>query len=348
LLASVIRFYVKIKLIIKTKTMLIRKKKGREELQLQNANYNWAVEMLDQAIANTWFPHEAPMAEDLVNWAKMSEEEKNAVIMYIGFSNPMEFEVNESILQGMMPYISATEVKMYLVRQMWEEVNHSMTFDYIINTLQIDRNKAFNTHNNVKAVQAKENFLVESIEFMEKGDFDIESPKGAQEFIKNIVRTNIVTEGIWFYTGFMFALSFRQRNIMRNLGTLTDWISRDEALHLKAGINIILTVLEEQPEIVTPEFAQEIREIIIKAVELESNYNSELLPNGILGLNSEFINKYVRYIADRRLEELGFAPEYNVPNPAKWMSTANDTYQLVNFFESVNTSYEVNGSKKKE
>jgi hypothetical protein len=51
----------------------------------------------------------------------------------------------------------------------------------------------------------------------------------------------------------------------------------------------------------------------------------------------------VQYVADRRLEELGLPKHYNVTNPAKWMSTATDVYELVNFFEAQNTSYEVDG-----
>ncbi|HSX16980.1 MAG TPA: ribonucleotide-diphosphate reductase subunit beta, partial [Patescibacteria group bacterium] len=98
----------------------------------------------------------------------------------------------------------------------------------------------------------------------------------------------------------------------------------------------------------TPEFADEIKQMILDGVEMEEAYNRDLLPNGILGLNSDYINQYVKYLADRRLEELGFEPHYKVSNPAKWMATANDTLQLVNFFEATNTSYEVNagGGKK--
>jgi ribonucleoside-diphosphate reductase beta chain len=58
-------------------------------------------------------------------------------------------------------------------------------------------------------------------------------------------------------------------------------------------------------------------------------------------MNADYVNQYVRYMADRRLEELGFEAAYGVANPAKWMAAANDTLQLVNFFESTNTSYEV-------
>ncbi|GAB4286494.1 MAG: ribonucleotide-diphosphate reductase subunit beta [Candidatus Dojkabacteria bacterium] len=332
---------------------LLKKRQKGDELQLGEIKYPWAIDLLDQAIANTWFPHEAPMAEDLKDWAEMTEEEKHGVELYIGFSNPMEYDVNDSINNGMKPFISAPEVQMCLVRQEWEEVNHALTFDYIINTLQIDRQKAFNTHNDVPEVKAKEEFLLDSIENMAHGQVDVDTPEGIRDFIKNIVKTNIVTEGIWFHSGFMFALSFRQRNKLRNFGTLTDWIARDEALHLKLGINIILTVLEENPEVISEEFAEEIKDLIREAVELEIKYNNALLPKGILGLNKDFVTQYVRFLADRRLEELGFEAEYKVANPAKWMTAANDTFELINFFETVNTAYEVNaggikGSQIKE
>ncbi len=168
--------------------------------------------------------------------------------------------------------------------------------------------------------------------------------EGKQDFVRNLVAYNIILEGIWFYSGFMVALSFRQRNLLRNFGSLMDWVIRDESLHLKFGINLILTVLEENPELQTPEFAAEIKQMILDAVEMEEEYNRDLLPSGILGLNATYINQYVKYLADRRLEELGFDPEYKVSNPAKWMAAANDTLQLVNFFESTNTSYESNAS----
>jgi ribonucleoside-diphosphate reductase beta chain len=103
-------------------------------------------------------------------------------------------------------------------------------------------------------------------------------------------------------------------------------------------------VLEENPDVATEEFAAEIKQMILDAVDMEVEYNKAMLPGGILGLNSDYISMYTKYIADRRLEELGFAPHYNVSNPAKWMATANDTLQLVNFFESTNTSYESNAS----
>jgi ribonucleoside-diphosphate reductase beta chain len=195
----------------------------------------------------------------------------------------------------------------------------------------------------------KEEFETKFIKRMTEETLDITTTDGKKDFIRNLIAYNIILEGIWFYSGFMVALSFRQRNLLRNFGSLIDWVVRDESLHLKFGINLILTVLEENEDLQTEEFATEIKQMIIDAVEMEEAYNRDLLPNGILGLNSDYINQYVKYLADRRLEELGFEPHYKVSNPAKWMAAANDTLELVNFFESTNTSYEVNsGGNKKE
>jgi ribonucleoside-diphosphate reductase beta chain len=322
--------------------MILQKLDIHDDPQLDKIEYQWAYDLLQQGLANTWFPHEIPLMEDLSDFKKMTDEEKEAFLIFLGFFNPNEFRVNQSIVRGMMPFLSAPEVVMYLTRQMWEEVNHSLAFEYVMKTFPIDRNKAFDAHVDMLEMQAKEEFLLGHIESLKNGDIDIESTEGIQDFVKNVVATNVITEGIWFYGGFLFALSFRQRNLLKNFAALIDWVLRDESLHLKFGIYLILEILEEHPEIVTEEFTNDVRNMIKKAVELEEEYNKALIPNGIIGLNSDYITKYIKYVADRRLEELGLEPEYNVSNPAKWMASATDTLELVNFFETINTNYEVN------
>jgi ribonucleoside-diphosphate reductase beta chain len=229
---------------------------------------------------------------------------------------------------------------------MWEEAKHCMAFEYVLETFPIDREAAYSAHTDTPSMARKEAFEVKYISRMAEQTLDISTTEGKKDFVRNLVAYNIILEGIWFYSGFMVALSFRQRNLLRNFGSLIDWIVRDESLHLKFGINLILTVLQENEDLRTPEFAAEIKQMILDGVEMETTYNEDLLPNGILGLNAGYINQYVKYLADRRLEELGFGKHYNVSNPAKWMATANDTLQLVNFFEATNTSYEVNGQAK--
>ena len=313
-----------------------------EGLLLKPVRYQWAMDLYDQAVANTWFPNEIQLGEDLADFKRMTDEEKHAVTFLMSYFNPNELLVNKALAFGVYPYINAPEAHLYLAKQMWEEANHCMSFEYVLETFPIDRTEAYSSHVTVPSMAAKEAFEVHYIKRMTEQTLDITTTEGKRDFIRNLVAYNIILEGIWFYSGFMVALSFRQRNLLRNFGSLMDWVVRDESLHLKFGINLILTVLDENEDLQTPEFAEEIRQMILDGVALEEQYNRDLLPTGILGLNADYVNQYVTYLADRRLEELGFEPHYKVSNPAKWMAAANDTLQLVNFFEATNTSYEVN------
>lgn len=318
----------------------------QDGLLLKPVKYQWAMDLYNQAVANTWFPNEIQLGEDIADFKKMTDEERHVITFLMSFFNPSELIVNKALAFGVYPYVKAPEAHLYLAKQMWEEANHCMSFEYVLETFPVDREAIYAQHVEHPAIARKEEFEVKFIKRMTEDTLDINSVEGKQDFIRNLVAYNVIMEGIWFYSGFMVALSFRQRNLLRNWGALIDWVVRDESLHLKFGINLILTVLEENPEILTPEFVAEVRQMILDAVEMEIEYNKAQFPNGILGLNSDYVSQYVKYLADRRFEELGMEPEYNVTNPAKWMATANDTLQLVNFFESTNTSYEVNGATK--
>lgn len=313
-----------------------------KDYNIHPSEYPWAREMYDQAVANTWFPKEIPLKEDLDDLNSMTAEEIEAVKFIMSFMNPAELIVNRSVALGIYPYIKSAECHLFIAKWLFEEANHCMTFEYMLETFPWDRDEIYGKHLVTESMIEKENFVQRYTERMTEENIDIETDEGKKDFIRNLVATNVVMEGVWFYSGFMVMLSFRQRNKLRNFGSLINWIIRDESLHLKFGMTLILTVLEENADLITEEFATEIRDIIVEGVEKEIKYNEELFPNGILGLNSEYVNQYVKYVADRRLEELGFEPHYNVSNPAKWMATSTDVYELVNFFEQQNTNYEVN------
>lgn len=319
----------------------------QDGLLLKPVKYSWAYDLYNQAVANTWFPNEIQLGQDLADWKKMSDEERHAVTFLMSYFNPNELLVNKALAFGVYPYVNAAECHLYLAKQMWEEANHCMTFEYILETFPIDRDEAYAGHVDNPNMVRKEAFETKYIKRMTEETLDITTTEGKRDFVRNLIAYNIILEGIWFYSGFMVALSFRQRNLLRNFASLIDWIVRDESLHLKFGINLILTVLEENEDLQTEEFAAEIKQMILDGVEMEEQYNRDLLPNGILGLNADYINQYVKYLADRRLEELGFGAHYNVSNPAKWMAAANDTLELINFFETQNTKYEVNGATPK-
>src|SRR3989344_3507067 len=329
---------------------MILGKASPTDMNLHPMNYKWAYDLYNQAVRNSWFPHEIPLGEDLADWRLMTEDERHAVEFLMAFFNPAELIVNRSLALGVYPYLKSPECHLYLAKQMFEEANHCVSFEYVLETFPLDRNRVYEQHIETPSMAEKEAFINKYLKRMTEDTLDIESAEGKKDFLRNLVATNIVMEGTWFYSGFMVALSFRQRNQLRNFGSMINWVLRDESLHLKFGIQLIHTVLEENAALLTDDFAKEIRDIIIEGVNLEVNYNKDMFPKGILGLNADYVNQYVQYVADRRLEELGLEPHFGVTNPAKWMSTATDVFELVNFFEQQNTSYEVDahGHKKKE
>lgn len=327
---------------------MILGKASPTDMNLHPMHYKWAYDLYNQAVRNSWFPHEIALGEDLADWKNMTEDERHAVEFLMAFFNPAELIVNRSLALGVYPYLKSPECHLYLAKQMFEEANHCVSFEYVLETFPLDRERVYGTHLATESMVKKEAFINKYLIRMTEDTLDIETAEGKKDFVRNLVATNIVMEGTWFYSGFMVALSFRQRNQLRNLGSMINWVLRDESLHLKFGIHLIHTVLEENPEILTEEFAAEIRNIIIEGVNLEVAYNLDMFPKGILGLNADYVNQYVQYVADRRLEELGLEPHFNVTNPAKWMSTATDVFELVNFFEQQNTSYEVNAKGTSE
>jgi hypothetical protein len=114
-------------------------KASPEDTSLHPIKYKWAYDLYNQAVRNTWFPHEITLKEDMDDWKKMTDDERHAVTFLMAFFNPAELIVNRSIALGIYPYLKSPECHLYLAKQMWEEANHCVAFDiYDITTNRWD------------------------------------------------------------------------------------------------------------------------------------------------------------------------------------------------------------------
>ena len=163
-----------------------------EGLLLKPVKYQWAMDLYDQAVANTWFPNEIQLGEDIADFKKMTDEERHAVTFLISYFNPNELLVNKALAFGVYPYVNAPEAHLYLAKQMWEEANHCMSFEYVLETFPIDRNEAYNSHVDIPSMARKEEFQVEYIRRMTEETLDIKTTEGKQDFVRNLVAYNIV------------------------------------------------------------------------------------------------------------------------------------------------------------
>jgi len=137
-----------------------------EGLLLKPVRYQWAMDLYDQAVANTWFPNEIQLGEDIADFKKMTDEERHAITFLMSYFNPNELLVNKALAFGVYPYINAPEAHLYLAKQMWEEANHCMSFEYVLETFPIDRDAAYESHVEVPSMAVKEEFEVKFIKRM--------------------------------------------------------------------------------------------------------------------------------------------------------------------------------------
>jgi len=310
--------------------------------QLMPLKYNWAWEHYLNGCANHWMPTEVSMSKDIELWKSndLSDDERQVILRNLGFFATAESLVGNNIVLAIFKHVTNPEARQYLLRQAFEEAIHTHTFQYVVESLNLDQGEVFNMYNEVNSIRDKDDFEMKLTEDILDPNFSTDTLEGKQKFVENLIGFYIIMEGIFFYSGFVMILSFLRQNKMVGIGEQFQYILRDESIHLNFGIDLINGIKTENPDIWTPEFQKHIENLIREAVELEIKYAEDCLPRGILGLTAPMFREYVQYIADRRLERIGLQAIYNSKNPFPWMSETIDLGKEKNFFETRVNEYQ--------
>src|SRR5699024_5717806 len=141
---------------------------------------------------------------------------------------------------------------------------------------------------------------------------DPETLEGQKQTLRAILLNNIILEGIFFYSTFAHFFALKDMAKMKNVVSGVELVLIDESLHLQNGIEAILIMLEENPEIVEDqEYVQDIRAVILEGAALEIEYvKHKFGDRTILGISYGELERYLKYITDRRLQDLGFKQEF--------------------------------------
>jgi ribonucleoside-diphosphate reductase beta chain len=152
-------------------------------------------------------------------------------------------------------------------------------------------------------------------------------------------------EGLFFYVGFVQILSLGRQNKMTGAAEQYQYILRDESMHCSFGIDLVNTVKLENPQLWTNDFKKEIEGLFRKGVELEYAYAEDTMPRGVLGLNAPMFKEYLRFVANRRAQQIGLDVLYpGATNPFPWMSELIDLKKEKNFFETRVIEYQTGGA----
>jgi len=315
-------------------------------MQLYPMRHSFAWEAYNVGNANHWLPTEISMQKDIEQWKHptlLTEDERKAFETVLGFFTTADSIAANNVVLALYKHVTSPEVRMYLLRQGYEEANHTHSYQYIVESLGMDESKIFNMYREIDAIYSKDNLILA----LNDGIFDPEFKTGTfendQKFLENWIAFALIMEGIFFYSSFAVMFGFQRQNKLTGSAEQIQYIMRDESQHLNFGINIINAIKEEQPELWTQEFQDHIVDLVRRAVVLEYTFATEVFPKGIFGMNAQGFKQYIEHIADRRLERIGLPTQYNVENPFPWMSEAIDLSKEKNFFETRVTEYKVGG-----
>ncbi|MDP3349536.1 MAG: ribonucleotide-diphosphate reductase subunit beta, partial [Hydrogenophaga sp.] len=250
-----------------------------------------------------------------------------------------------NIVLGTYRHITAPECRQFLLRQAFEEAIHTHAYQYIVESLGLDESEIFNAYNEVQSIRDKDQFLIPFIEAIMDPAFATGSPENDQTLLKSLIVFACLMEGLFFYVGFTQILALGRQNKMTGAAEQYQYILRDESMHCNFGIDLINAIKMENPMLWTAEFKEEIKQLFLKAVELEYRYAEDTMPRGVLGMNASMFKGYLRYIANRRATQIGLEPMFpNEENPFPWMSEMIDLKKERNFFETRVIEYQTGGA----
>jgi ribonucleoside-diphosphate reductase beta chain len=316
--------------------------------QLVPFKYKWAWEKYLAGCANHWMPQEVNMSADIALWKNpsgLTADERLLVKRNLGFFSTADSLAANNIVLGTYRHITNPECRQYLLRQAFEEAIHTHAYQYIVESLGLDDGEIFNMYHEVASIRDKDEFLLPFIDTLTNPHFKTGTPEADQNLLKSLIVFACIMEGMFFYVGFVQILALGRQNKMTGAAEQYQYILRDESMHLNFGVDLINQIKLENPHLWTPAFREEARALIQKGVELEYRYAEDTMPRGILGLNAGMFKEYLRFIANRRCQQIGVDILYaGASNPFPWMAEMIDLKKEKNFFETRVTEYQTGGA----
>jgi ribonucleoside-diphosphate reductase beta chain len=292
---------------------------------------------------NHWEPEDIPMQKDVEQWRstdEISDVERWIIKMGIGYFSAAEGIVGDNIMHVVRELVTAPELKLVLGRHAHEENIHADSLVYMISSLGLNPHECEAMFEDIPTIRAKNDFLVSNSRALRR-DVDLTITANKQALAKNMFMFGQVMEGTQFYGLFGMILSLYRQNKFPGIGQMFRYTLRDESNHIKLFRHLLMDLVDENPDIWSADFQEELRNLMRRAVEPEKAFVSDCLPVRAVGLSVEEFCQYIDYIADRRLAGCGLR-ELNpgIQNPLPWLAEMMDISKEQNFFEGRVTEYQ--------
>lgn len=300
-----------------------------ERLVYKPFRYPWAYDAWLAQQRMHWLPEEVPLSEDVRDWQKsLTVSERHLLTQIFRFFTQADVEVNNCYMKHYARVFKPTEIVMMLAAFSNMETVHIAAYSYLLDTIGMPETEyeAFLKYQEMK----------DKYDYMQKWGVDSKA-----DIAKTLAVFGAFTEGVQLFASFAILMNFPRFNKMKGMGQIITWSVRDESLHTNSIIRLFKVFAEENPEVMTDALYGEIETACREIVSHEDAFiNLAFSQGAVEGLNALQVKNYIRYIADRRLSQLGMHPIYGeTKNPLPWMDEMLNGIEHTNFFENRATEY---------
>jgi len=295
--------------------------------------YPWAVEAAVDHEKLHWGEWEAKLQDDVVQWQtnKLTKEEKYHITSILRLFTQSDVAVGTNYIEHYLPSFKNNEIRAMLGSFANREFVHQRSYALLNDTLGLPEEE-FASFLDYEAMSEK-------IKFMQ--DINTKTKAG----LAKAVARSAINEGMSLFSAFVMLINYTRFGKMKGMGEIVQWSIRDETLHAEGMTKLFRTYCDENPKIVTDDYKKDIYQLVRDAVKLEDKVIDLAYEMGSLeGLEADEVKQYIRYIADRRLIQLGLKGNYKVKeNPLPWLEPLIGTSSFDNFFETTVTEYNADG-----
>ena len=312
-------------------------------LTLRPMKYPDFYDMYRDAIKNTWTVEEVDFSLDTRDLnQRLLPSERHMVNRLVAFFATGDSIVSNNLVLNLYKHVNAPEARMYLSRQLYEEALHVQFYLTLLDTYIPDlaeRERAFAAIHSIPSIKQKADFCFRWIDSVQELD-RVETPEQRRQFLLNLICFSSCIEGLFFFAAFAYVYFLRAKGMLAGLAEGTNWVFRDESMHMRFAFQVVQTVRQEQPDLFDAELAAQVRQMIREAVDCEITFAEDLLGQGVPGLSVGDMRIYLQHVGDQRLQMLGYEKEWGSPNPFPFMEL-QDMQELTNFFERRVSAYQM-------
>jgi ribonucleoside-diphosphate reductase beta chain len=312
------------------------------DLTLRPMKYPQFFQLYKNSIKNIWTTDEIDFSIDFEHLRdRLSPEEAHLIRRLVAFFATADNLVAHNLVLNFYKHVNSPEYRMFLGKQLFDEMLHVETYLLLVDNYIPDldeRTKAFDAYKNIPSVKLKADFCFKYMDSIYHLD-DLGTLDKKRQFVENLICFAACVEGLFFFGSFAYVYFLRNKGLLPGLATATNWVFRDETMHIQGAMEVIGVIRKEYPELFDASLQERVGQMMEEAISVEMAFCQDALSLGVNGMSPTLMKEYLQYVADQRLTQLGFQKQYLAKNPFSFM-VLQDLQPLTNFFEKRVTEYQ--------